>query len=542
MRRKMIGISVCTLLLLAVAVPVLAHDNHLNILTKNVPNDILSMERSRTGEPQVMGVQSLDLAVTDAALNSVQVLLGDGTGAFAYYGNASTGVYPLAITGGDLNADGHFDVITSNYNDNTITSLLGDGTGGFTAVGTFSVGLLPFSIISADFNKDNKLDAAVVNMDENTICVFLGDGTGGFGAAQTYTVGQNPSDLTVGDFNSDHNIDIIVMCPTDYCLTLLLGDGTGGFSTSGTIFLPFAYSSFGMARSDFNNDGNLDLAIASATDPLMGVLLGDGAGNFGPITNYTIGPGGERFDVVSDDFNNDGNQDLAVPNTNNNTISVLLGDGTGGFGPLQTYAVGIYPVGMVSGDFNADTHSDLAVTNAFDGTISVLLGDGAGGFAAQQTYIAGIVPVGIVTADFDYTPIPDLSCTGSLGWTNVKPGATVNGTFQVGNVGDTGSLLSWQVVSWPSWGTWTFTPTAGADQVSGNWITVSVSVTAPGDKKTNFTGNVTIVNTDNTSDFCVIPVYLHTSLSQSYHTQPFLARWFAWFPHSFPILRYLMGY
>jgi hypothetical protein len=542
MKRKMIGICVCTLLLLALAVPVFANDDDFNILIKNIPNNTLSMQRTRADESHMMGLQSLDIAVTEINANNVQIFLGDGAGAFTFYGNASTGQYPLAITGGDLNSDGHFDVVTSNYNSDTITSLLGDGTGGFAAIGEFSVGLNPFSVTLADFNNDDKLDVAVVNMNEDTISVLFGDGTGGFGTEQTYTVGLYPSDLTAGDFNNDHNIDIIVMNTNDYRLTVLAGDGIGGFSLLNTIWLPSEYSSFCMTQSDFNNDGNLDLAIASATDPLMGILLGDGTGFFSPVSDYTIGPGGERFDVVSDDFNNDGNQDLAVPNTGDNTISVLFGDGTGGFGPHHTDAVGQYPVGIVSGDFNADTYNDLAVTNAFNGTISVLLGDGAGGFAPQQIYSAGAIPVGIVTAEFDYTPIPDLSCTGSLGWTKVKPGATVNGTFQVGNIGDPESLLSWQVMSWPSWGTWTFTPAAGADLTQGSWITVSVSVVAPGDKKTNFTGNVTIVNTENASDFWVIPVYLHTPLSQGFHNRLFLTRFFEWFPHAFPILRYLVGY
>jgi hypothetical protein len=139
-------------------------------------------------------------------------------------------------------------------------------------------------------------------------------------------------------------------------------------------------------------------------------------------------------------------------------------------------------------------------------------------------------------------PEPKLACIGSLGWSDVKAGDTVNGSFQVGNVGDHDSYLNWQVSSWPSWGTWTFTPAAGTGLAQGDWVTVSVSVVAPGDKKTNFTGNVTIVNTENASDFYVIPVYLHTPLYQGLHNRPFLERLFERFPHAFPILRQLMGY
>jgi hypothetical protein len=136
---------------------------------------------------------------------------------------------------------------------------------------------------------------------------------------------------------------------------------------------------------------------------------------------------------------------------------------------------------------------------------------------------------------------PDLTCTGSLGWASVKPGDTVTGTFQVGNIGDTGSLLNWQVQSWPTWGTWTFTPASGTGLAQGSYTAVSVSVVAPPDKKTNFTGNVTVVNTDNPSDSYVIPVYLETPLHQGLYRGTFLERFFERFPNAFPILRQLLG-
>jgi hypothetical protein len=136
--------------------------------------------------------------------------------------------------------------------------------------------------------------------------------------------------------------------------------------------------------------------------------------------------------------------------------------------------------------------------------------------------------------------IPDVDCQGTLTWSNVKPGATVNGSFQVGNVGDYMSYLDWQVSSWPSWGTWTFTPNSGAGLAKGDWTTVTVSVVAPSDKQTSFNGTVRVVNTDNTSDFADIPVTLTTPLNQGLHDQSFFGRFFMRFPHAFPILRYLI--
>ena len=82
-------------------------------------------------------------------------------------------------------------------------------------------------------------------------------------------------------------------------------------------------------------------------------------------------------------------------------MSVLLGDGAGGFGARQDYPVGSNPLGIVASDFDGDGDLDLAVTNHFSANVSVLMGDGAGGFGARQDYPVGSRPIGIVAGDFN---------------------------------------------------------------------------------------------------------------------------------------------
>ena len=112
--------------------------------------------------------------------------------------------------------------------------------------------------------------------------------------------------------------------------------------------------------------------------------------------------------------------------------------------------------------------------------------------------------------------IPDLDCTGSLAWTNVKPGDTVTGTFTVENIGDPLSQLDWEVDSWPTtWGTWTFSPNGGTDLTPEDGAkTVTVSVEAPDEPDATFTGQIKVVNKDDTSDFCLIDVSLKTPVSK----------------------------
>jgi len=142
-------------------------------------------------------------------------------------------------------------------------------------------------------------------------------------------------------------------------------------------------------------------------------------------------------------------------------------------------------------------------------------------------------------------PVPNLECDGNLSWSNIKPGATVYGRFQVMNIGENRSLLNWTVNNTMTWGTWTFSHTSGSNVTPEQGpMTVDVHVIIPKEKNTMFQGNLTIQNTDNASDIVTIPVTLTTTTSTSYSIpfQSFWQRIFERFPSAFPILRHLLRY
>jgi hypothetical protein len=139
--------------------------------------------------------------------------------------------------------------------------------------------------------------------------------------------------------------------------------------------------------------------------------------------------------------------------------------------------------------------------------------------------------------------IPDLECNGSLSWSNIKPGATAYGSFQVMNIGDNDSLLNWTINNTLTWGTWTFSPSSGEGltPVQGP-VTVQVRMVVPKEKNAEFQGNITIVNKENSSDYCMIPVTLTTPFSHNIEYHGFLARLLVQFPNAFPLFRYLLGF
>jgi len=108
--------------------------------------------------------------------------------------------------------------------------------------------------------------------------------------------------------------------------------------------------------------------------------------------------------------------------------------------------------------------------------------------------------------------VPDLECSGSISWTGVEPGATVNGSFQIQNKGDVGSLLNWTInISSIVWGTWSITPENGQNLTPEDGkIIVQVSAIAPNQNNVEFDGYIRVENINDSEDFELIPVSLKT--------------------------------
>ncbi|NCR02364.1 MAG: VCBS repeat-containing protein, partial [Microcystis aeruginosa L211-101] len=164
---------------------------------------------------------------------------------------------------------------------------------------------------------------------------------------------------------------------------------------------------YSVTVGDFNGDGKSDLAVANRDGNNVSVLLGTGTGSFGPATNFTVG--NSPASVTVGDFNGDGKSDLAVANNSSNNVSVLLGTGTGSFGPATNFTVGSGPFSVTVGDFNGDGKSDLAVANLLTNNVSVLLGTGTGSFGPATNFTVGSGPLSVTVGDFNGDGKSDLA-------------------------------------------------------------------------------------------------------------------------------------
>ena len=94
--------------------------------------------------------------------------------------------------------------------------------------------------------------------------------------------------------------------------------------------------------------------------PSVSVLLGNGDGTFRSKVDYPVSSGAVKVDVG--DFNQDGKLDLAVA-TYRPSVDILLGNGDGTFQAQLSFPTGNSPWNALPADFNGDGHLDVATGN-----------------------------------------------------------------------------------------------------------------------------------------------------------------------------------
>jgi hypothetical protein len=342
-----------------------------------------------------------NLDLITGSTGPVHVYLGNGTGHFSHYtpyntGNSGSQAF-ASIAVADFNGDGHTDIAVLNGSANDVTILLNKGNGSFKIGETFNGG--SEDIVAGDFNDDKKQDLVISGGEIN---VLIGKGNGTFDDNLAQNGIGTPSHVMVADFNNDGKLDLLTFDPDG---AVQPGNGNGTFKPR--VLLPPSCRLnqnqnnllVSVAIGDFNNDHKLDLAVivdnGLGVGVGVGICLGNGDGTFKDAVYYDQGI--EHQSVATGDFNNDGNLDLAV--SDQGGISILLGNGNGTFQSAMPTPLISFPV-FTLGDFNNDGKLDVA---AITGTkISVLLGKGNGKFQSPVTsnnVAAGFVIAGDLNKD-----------------------------------------------------------------------------------------------------------------------------------------------
>src|SRR5262249_32336530 len=136
-----------------------------------------------------------------------------GNGIFSPGTPYATGSYPAEVAAHDYDGDGVLDLAVANAASDSVSILIGRGDGTFKAQVQYDAGSQPSAVAAGDFNGDGKLDLAVSDeIKPGKVSILLNQGGGTFGAPASYpTDGAYPHSATVGDFNGDGRLDLAVV-------------------------------------------------------------------------------------------------------------------------------------------------------------------------------------------------------------------------------------------------------------------------------------------------------------------------------------------
>lgn len=319
-------------------------------------------EPKRVAIGDLNGDGHLDIIVTcwgsDSSAGAIAIWTGDGAGGVVDDMSLPGPAHPWGVLVADLNADGRPDLAATNgtgagnsvfvYFNNTAPGIV---TPSFLAPVVLTAGGFPIGIGHGDVNGDDIQDLVVANNTSSHLSVFIGLGGNSFQSALSVGGPSNATGIEVADLDDDGLVDLAV--PHYGGVAIFKGLATGSFQSSGGVMSGSLSSS--ACIGDFDGDGVPDVAGAAQYGDFIRLHHGDGALGFSMIGTWST-PAWPA-DLVAADLNGDGRDDAASPCLDGNTLAFVV---SGASWSTQTLPTPYFqPSGIAAGDMNEDGRPDI---------------------------------------------------------------------------------------------------------------------------------------------------------------------------------------
>ncbi|MBL7740265.1 MAG: IPT/TIG domain-containing protein [Chitinophagaceae bacterium] len=429
------------------------------------------------------GKPDLVTANIGAIPGSISILRNTSTPGNISFGNAINYVVngaPENTVIQDLDGDGRLDIAVVNVGAQVLTVLRNTSVPGSISFGTrteYTVNINCYGITAGDIDGDGKPDLAILNSSDNVMSVFRNTSTIGaitFAPKVDFAVAASPYRIEQGDIDGDSKPDMVISSLGNHVICVFRNTSTAG-TISFAARQDFATGAFpgGIAFSDLDGDGKVDLAVAQTGPNNMGVFKNTSSlGNISLAARVDYRTANTPFNIAVGDLNSDGKPDILVSCSNSLTIlrNQVNGPAISSFSPASgatgtTITItGTNLSGATAVSFGGiAANSFVAVNNT---TITAIVANGASGDVRVTT------PLGItILPGFTYIAPPVITgftpANGTNGTTVTITGTNFTGATAVsfGGVPATSYVVN---------------SSASITAVVGAGASGSVSVTTPG--------------------------------------------------------------
>jgi hypothetical protein len=295
----------------------------------------------------------------------------------------------------------------------------------------FPTGDSPCGVFVCDFDGDGKPDMISTNQNSNTISVFHNLGAGrsiasnSFADKVDYEAGANPTYAAIGDLDGDGKPDLVITNYHGNTISVFRNTSTiGHISFEAKVDFGVGNYPMGIGIGDLDGDGKPDLVVVNRNSNTISIFRNTcsvgtiNSSSFAPSINFPTGS--YPVQVAIGDLDGDGKLDLAVTNSNSNSVSVYRNKSSIGeitvssFAAKIDFATGQYPIGVALGDLDEDGKLDIVTENFYGNSVSILQSTSTIGAIVSNSFLskvdlaAGNGPYYVSIADLNGDGKPDI--------------------------------------------------------------------------------------------------------------------------------------
>ncbi len=305
-----------------------------------------------------------------------------------------------ALSAADFDGDGLIDLVTNSSGDHaspdsTVSAFFNNGNWTYRLDTIYTVGAHPMRPVAVDLDNDGDVDIVTANSLSHNVSVLLNSGNGEFLGQVLFPTDSVPRTPCAFDCNGDGCLDIAAQTSEDQHhnnVSILGGRCDDSFDPYSTYIM--YNGGVSVIAADLDNNGLTDLAGEAYTIGHVNVLDGDGHCSFDSAVLFPVS--GYTDDMVAEDFDGDGDKDIAVSEVHNDSLAILVNSGEGSF-DQQFPAVSVHGAGSSSGDLDGDGDLDIITAGSDIDFLIILWNSGNGRFDSSSNHPAfgGTYPIAL---------------------------------------------------------------------------------------------------------------------------------------------------